>query len=78
MQYIHIWQVKATLKSTRTNTTYDVDTKVITTEKSFLEADKAGLELVKKIVQDKRKHCEFEGLDEINYIGLGGTLITGK
>ncbi|MCA1029324.1 hypothetical protein LCM23_25255 [Cytobacillus kochii] len=78
MQYIHIWQVKATLKSTRTNTTYDVDTNVVTIGKSFSEADKAGLELVKKIVQDEKSHCEFEGLDEINYIGLGGTLINGN
>lgn len=75
MQHVHIWQIKATLQSTRTCTTYDIDTKVVTKEKSFTEADKAGIAFVKKHIQDKRKHCVFRGLDEINYIGTGGSLI---
>lgn len=76
MQRVHIWEVKATLKSTRTSTTYDFTSKVVTKEKSFSEADKTGLKLVEAFIKDNFSHCVFEGLDEINYIGTGGTLIT--
>jgi hypothetical protein len=76
MQFVYIWQVKATLRSTRTSTTYDIDSKIVTKEKSFSEAEKTGLNVVKKVVQEEKSHCVFDGLDEIKYIGSAGTLIT--
>ncbi|PRT35313.1 hypothetical protein [Bacillus wiedmannii] len=75
MQLVHIWEIKSTLESTRTDSTYKITQNVITKEKSFSEAEKVGMEFMYKIQKENYNHCLFEGLDEITYKYDVGTLL---
>lgn len=44
MRIVHLWEIKTTFQSSRTDTAYEVTQKIITKEKSFSEAEKVGMD----------------------------------
>ncbi|MEM5644716.1 hypothetical protein AAHH72_05430 [Bacillus cereus] len=77
MRIVHLWEIKTTFQSSRTDTAYEVTQKIITKEKSFSEAEKVGMDFLHMIQKDQYSHCSFKGIDEITYKDDIGTNLLG-
>ncbi|PFS71210.1 hypothetical protein COK56_29735 [Bacillus cereus] len=76
MKIVHLWEVKATFQSSRTDTAYEVTQKIITKEKSFSEAERVGMDFLNMTLKDRYSHCSFKEIDEITYKDdIGTTLL---
>lgn len=79
MKIVHLWEIKATFQSSRTDTNYEVTQKIITKGKSFSEAEKVGTDFLYMIQKDRYNHCSFKGIDEITYKDdIGTTLLDAE